>query len=207
MDPEAAAARKVRNANQFIVALPHSRDLGMVVLEIGDGVAVMALDYDARLIGDPETGVLHGGVVTALLDTCCGTARDDASLGADQHGDHRPAHRLYAAGGAGAAPARAGGVFPGDPNRGFRARLRLYRPAGGAGRRRGRRLHRGTRGNVMARDLKTRGPIEPVQVLKQRRDAALARLVAGVPYIRHLGVELRPARRRADRAAAPMTRS
>ena len=29
---------------------------------------------------------------------------------------------------------------------------------------------------------------EPVQVLKQRRDAALARMVAGVPYIRHLGV-------------------
>lgn len=31
-------------------------------------------------------------------------------------------------------------------------------------------------------------PPEPVQVLKQRRDAALARMVAGVPYIRHLGV-------------------
>ena len=29
---------------------------------------------------------------------------------------------------------------------------------------------------------------EPVQVVKQRRDAALQRLVASVPYIRHLGV-------------------
>lgn len=29
---------------------------------------------------------------------------------------------------------------------------------------------------------------EPVQVLKQRRDAALARMVARVPYIGHLGV-------------------
>lgn len=29
---------------------------------------------------------------------------------------------------------------------------------------------------------------EPVQVIKQRRDAALARLVGSVPYIRHLGV-------------------
>jgi acyl-coenzyme A thioesterase PaaI-like protein len=30
---------------------------------------------------------------------------------------------------------------------------------------------------------------EPVQVVKQRRDAALAGMVAAVPYIRHLGVE------------------
>jgi acyl-coenzyme A thioesterase PaaI-like protein len=29
---------------------------------------------------------------------------------------------------------------------------------------------------------------EPVQALKQRRDAALARMVTAVPYIRHLGV-------------------
>jgi acyl-coenzyme A thioesterase PaaI-like protein len=29
---------------------------------------------------------------------------------------------------------------------------------------------------------------EPMQVVKQRRDAALARMVAAVPYIRHLGV-------------------
>lgn len=34
----------------------------------------------------------------------------------------------------------------------------------------------------------TRRPPEPVQVVKQRRDAALARLVAGIPYARWLGV-------------------
>jgi acyl-coenzyme A thioesterase PaaI-like protein len=33
-----------------------------------------------------------------------------------------------------------------------------------------------------------RPPPEPVQVVKQRRDAALQRLVASVPYIQHLGV-------------------
>ncbi|MFO1106138.1 MAG: PaaI family thioesterase [Amaricoccus sp.] len=74
MPMPADAADPIRTANQFIQALPHSRDLGMQVLEIGAGWALMALDYDPRLVGDPDSGVLHGGVVTALLDTCCGTA-------------------------------------------------------------------------------------------------------------------------------------
>ena len=61
-------------ASQFIDALPHSRALGMRLTMVKDGVAEISMPYDARLIGDPETGVIHGGAVSALMDTCGGAA-------------------------------------------------------------------------------------------------------------------------------------
>lgn len=61
-------------AEQFIGAIPHSRALGMELVEITDGAAEISMAYDPRFVGDPETGVIHGGAVSALMDTCCGTA-------------------------------------------------------------------------------------------------------------------------------------
>lgn len=61
-------------ARQFIQALPHSHALGMQLDSIGEGTATIAMPYDERLIGDPTTGVIHGGAVSALMDTACGAA-------------------------------------------------------------------------------------------------------------------------------------
>ncbi|MCF6273920.1 MAG: PaaI family thioesterase [Rhodobacteraceae bacterium] len=66
--------KKARLARQFIAAIPHSRALDMQMDEVFSGRATLSLPYDSRFIGDPETGVLHGGVVTALLDTAMGAA-------------------------------------------------------------------------------------------------------------------------------------
>lgn len=65
---------KNRIARQFIEALPHAKALGMVLEEIDAGRAVISLPYAESLIGDPKTGVIHGGAVSAVMDTCCGAA-------------------------------------------------------------------------------------------------------------------------------------
>jgi len=65
---------RAKVAQQFIEALPHCRALGMRVLSVGDGVAEIEMPYDTRFVGDPSTGVLHGGAVSTLMDTCGGAA-------------------------------------------------------------------------------------------------------------------------------------
>jgi len=70
MDPD----QKARIARQFIEAIPFSKALGMRLDEIGGGIAVISMPFDARLVGDPQRGVIHGGAVSALMDTCGGAA-------------------------------------------------------------------------------------------------------------------------------------
>ena len=69
-DPEALLVR----ARQFIEMIPHSKALRMRLDELGCGMAEISMPYDPRLVGDPQTGVIHGGAVSALMDTCCGAA-------------------------------------------------------------------------------------------------------------------------------------
>jgi uncharacterized protein (TIGR00369 family) len=54
--------------------IPHARELGIGVVEIGPGRTTLSLPWQERLVGDPETGVLAGGAVTTLIDTVCGMA-------------------------------------------------------------------------------------------------------------------------------------
>ena len=62
------------DAKSFMLTLPHAQSLGMQLVEMGEGRAVIAMPYDARLIGDPSTGVLHGGAISALMDTASGAS-------------------------------------------------------------------------------------------------------------------------------------
>ena len=64
----------IRIARQFIEAIPHSRALGMRLDHVTAGEAVISMAWDARFVGDPATGVIHGGAVSALMDTASGAA-------------------------------------------------------------------------------------------------------------------------------------
>lgn len=67
-------ADMTKQAGQFIQALPHAKALGLELEELSAGTAVISMPYSEDIIGDPKTGVVHGGAVSALLDTCCGAA-------------------------------------------------------------------------------------------------------------------------------------
>jgi uncharacterized protein (TIGR00369 family) len=59
---------------RFVAALPFARALGLSLVACGEGQAEMEMPWDDRLVGDPATGVIHGGAVSALLDTCASLA-------------------------------------------------------------------------------------------------------------------------------------
>lgn len=76
-DAAAAARRRERRlamARAFADNVPHNHALGIVIEAMGDATARFRLPYAAKLVGNPETGVLHGGAITALLDACAGAA-------------------------------------------------------------------------------------------------------------------------------------
>ena len=58
----------------FSDTIPHNKALGLKVVGVRRGVASMRLEWREELVGNPETGVLAGGPLTAMLDGCCGMA-------------------------------------------------------------------------------------------------------------------------------------
>ena len=65
---------KLRLAQAFAAGVPHNRALGMQIIEMAREAVVFELPYDAKLVGNPDTGVIHGGAITALLDGASGAA-------------------------------------------------------------------------------------------------------------------------------------
>ena len=72
--PESLQELLNRLAPLIVDGSPHAQALGLALDGLGPGRATMRAPYREDLIGDPDTGVMHGGVVTALLDHACGVA-------------------------------------------------------------------------------------------------------------------------------------
>jgi len=74
LDPEAKAALLKRLDQGFAKTVPHNLALGLRIVDLDATGCVAELPYDAKLVGNPDTGVLHGGAITALIDATCGAA-------------------------------------------------------------------------------------------------------------------------------------
>src|SRR5687768_7668216 len=52
--------------NWFSDTIPHNKALGLQVVDVRRGFASMRLEWREELVGNPETGVLAGGPLTAM---------------------------------------------------------------------------------------------------------------------------------------------
>lgn len=62
------------HAKTIMSVVPWANALGFEVDKVERGRAWGKVDWREDLVGDPDTGVIHGGVITALLDNLCGVA-------------------------------------------------------------------------------------------------------------------------------------
>lgn len=58
----------------FARVVPHNQALGLELVELEEARARFRLPWQEKLVGNPKTGVLHGGVITSMMDACCGAA-------------------------------------------------------------------------------------------------------------------------------------
>ncbi|CAM3508189.1 PaaI family thioesterase [Parendozoicomonas haliclonae] len=93
-------------AQQFLKAIPHCHKLGMTIVSADSTGVVVELPWSEDIVGNPETGVIHSGVVTTLMDSACGISTVTAlpepemcptlDLRIDHMGKPEPGRPLYA---------------------------------------------------------------------------------------------------------------
>lgn len=64
---------RAERVSRFISTLNQARELGLTVTEATDKHLTLCLPYSQNIIGNPDTGVIHGGAITTLMDTASGS--------------------------------------------------------------------------------------------------------------------------------------
>lgn len=67
-------AMRMDRVRRFIGTLNQARELGLIVTSAKKGQLTLCLPYSDLIIGNPDTGVIHGGAITTLMDTASGSA-------------------------------------------------------------------------------------------------------------------------------------
>jgi len=60
--------------DHFFGLVPFNVALGIVTESLTESEAIMRLPYASHLVGNPDSGTLHGGAITAMMDASCGAA-------------------------------------------------------------------------------------------------------------------------------------
>lgn len=63
-----------RMVRKFMSSIKHGQTLGLELVEATKEGVTIKLPYKEELVGNPYTGVIHGGAITSLLDQACGMA-------------------------------------------------------------------------------------------------------------------------------------
>lgn len=67
-------SRYMETARHFVQEIPHGRDLGVSVEKAKHAEVVLRIPYQDLLLGDVDRGLIHGGVLTSLIDSASGLA-------------------------------------------------------------------------------------------------------------------------------------
>jgi uncharacterized protein (TIGR00369 family) len=74
---EDASSREGFDAKRFFTLasqVGHTRALGLIYEDSGDGWMELAIDWREELVGVPESGILASGAIVSLIDTASGGA-------------------------------------------------------------------------------------------------------------------------------------
>mgnify|MGYP002725907632 CR=1 FL=1 len=66
------------HASRIMESVPWAQALGLRLTRLEKGRAFAKVAWREDFVGDPDTGVIHGGVLTALLDNLCGVCINTA---------------------------------------------------------------------------------------------------------------------------------
>ena len=72
--PPLTASEKARFIEKMCRFIPHARLQGICLEGIDGEEVTLRLPYRDELVGNPETGAIHGGALSVLLDHTLGTA-------------------------------------------------------------------------------------------------------------------------------------
>lgn len=61
-------------AERFLSALKHCQVLNMRVAHVDAEGMTLVLPWSPAIVGNPQSGAVHGGALTTLMDTTCGMA-------------------------------------------------------------------------------------------------------------------------------------